>query len=396
AQWRDIVWTDYLTDCSAPYTWTIWYEDPSDNVWKDAAITEGQAQFTLAKESTFNFKLRKTNVDDPRDPEDYTYYGAQHTDNSYTTSGTPWTLDYLNGNGYNVHVHAGAAGTYTINVTNMTGDEPQIVITYPTAYTITYAGGDGASGEMSPTINIAAGEDVVLPDPTTFTKTDWNCIGWTANVNVTVNSATVTAGSFIPKTATIEDINSNITLTAVWEQLVITQADELYEVVVGGTLQLTLTASYSPNITTGALYTWATNNINYATVSNTGLVTGHQAVNSGEYVTVTSSYGTVSNGYDIVVKSAACDTWGLHYWNTENHTSGDLCFENVGGDEWRTDQEHLFTLPSNSDADKLKLLYGGYDSDHAEEWAFRHVQTIASQVGKCGESDGNHYSGQDA
>ncbi|MBQ0076491.1 MAG: InlB B-repeat-containing protein, partial [Bacteroidales bacterium] len=33
---------------------------------------------------------------------------------------------------------------------------------------------------------------------------------------------------------------------------------------------------------------------------------------------------------------------------------------------------------------------------HAEEWAFRHVQTIASQVGKCGESDGNHYSGQDA
>ncbi|MBQ0076843.1 MAG: InlB B-repeat-containing protein, partial [Bacteroidales bacterium] len=33
AQWRDIVWTDYLTDCSAPYTWTIWYEDPSDNVW---------------------------------------------------------------------------------------------------------------------------------------------------------------------------------------------------------------------------------------------------------------------------------------------------------------------------------------------------------------------------
>ncbi|MCQ2340722.1 MAG: InlB B-repeat-containing protein [Paludibacteraceae bacterium] len=344
----------------------------------------------LAANTTYQFKLRKTT-----DGTNYTWFGDANEHNTYTTSGVEWTLDGSAG-GHNVNLVTGAAGSYTFTASHMSAEYPGITVTYPTAYTITYAGGDGASGSMSPTINIAAGENVALPTPT-FTKDNWNCIGWTADVNVTVNSATVTAGSFIPKTATIQDINNNITLTAVWEQLIITQADELYEVVVGGTLQLTLTAYYSPNITTGALYTWATNNINYATVSNTGLVTGHQAVNSGEYVVVTSSFGTESNHYTIVVKSAACEQWGLHYWNTESGTFGDLCFSQVGEtDEWRTDQEHLFILPSNSSADKLILLYGGVNSAHADEWAFRWVPTIASQAGGCGENDGNHYSGQDA
>ncbi len=344
----------------------------------------------LAANTTYQFKLRKTTDDGAN----YTWFGASASDNTYTTSGVEWTLNGTDG-GHNVNLVTGAAGSYTFTASHMSAQYPGITVTYPAAYTITFDGNGNDGGSMTNVTNIAAGDDVALPTPG-FTKTDWNCIGWTADVDVTVNRATITAGNFIPKTATIEDINSNITLTAVWEQLVITQADELYEVVVGGTLQLTLTAYYSPNITTGATYTWATNNINYATVSNTGLVTGHQAVSSGEYVVVTSSFGTESNHYTIVVKSAACETWGLHYWNTELGTVGDLCFENVGGDEWRTDEEHLFTLPSNSSSDKLILLYGGVNSAHAEEWAFRWVPTIASQAGGCGENDGNHYSGQDA
>ncbi|MCQ2323651.1 MAG: InlB B-repeat-containing protein [Paludibacteraceae bacterium] len=394
AQWRDIVWTDYLTDCGEPYTWTIYYEDVNEqdgeghNVWKDAAITDGQAQFTLAKESTFNFKLRKTNDEGVN----YTYYGCSGGD--YTTSGMEWTLD----GGSNVHVITGAAGTYTINVSALSETYPKISITYPTAYQITYAGGDGASGEMSSTTNIAAGENVALPTPD-FNKTDWNCIGWTANVNVTVNSATVTAGSFIPKTATIQNINSNITLTAVWEQLTISQAGGINEVTINGTLQLTLTANYSPDIATDAAYAWATSNTNFATVDEDGLVTGHQAANSGEFVQVTSSFGTLSNRYDIVVKSATCGRWGLHYWNTDpnNSINGDLCFEQVGEtNEWRTDEEHLFALPSNSDYEKVKVLYNGMARDYSKEWTTCRVPMIGLQGAGCGGSDGAQYAGQDA
>lgn len=345
----------------------------------------------LAANTTYQFKLRKTTDGGST----YTWFGDKNENNTYTTSGVEWTLDGSAG-GYNVNLVTGAAGSYTFTASHMSATFPGITVTYPAAYTITFDGNGNDGGSMTDVTNIAAGDDVALPTPG-FTKTDWNCIGWTADVDVTVNSTTITAGNFIPKTATIEDINSNITLTAVWEQLVITQAAGIYEVVVNGTLQLTLTAYYSPNITTGATYTWATNNTNFATVDEDGLVTGHQAVNTGEYVVVTSSFGTESNHYTIVVKSAACETWGLHYWNTESDIIGDLCFEQVGEtNEWRTDEEHLFTLPSNSSSDKLILLYGGVNSAHAEEWAFRWVPTIASQAGGCGENDGNHYSGQDA
>ncbi|MCQ2328207.1 MAG: InlB B-repeat-containing protein, partial [Paludibacteraceae bacterium] len=397
AQWRDIVWTDYLTDCSAPYTWTIWYEDVNEqdgeghNVWKDAAITDDQAQFTLAKESTFNFKLRKTNDEGVN----YTYYGCSGGD--YTTSGTQWTLDYLNEQGHDVHVVTGAAGVYTINVTNMTGDAPQIVITYPASYTVTFAGNGNDGGSMTNVTNIAAGDDVVLPTPG-FTKTDWNCIGWTANVAVKVNSATVTAGSFIPKTATIQDINSNITLTAVWEQLVITQTDEKYQVYVDGTLQLTLTASYSPNIATGATYTWATNNSIYATVDEDGLVTGKQPINTGEFVRVTSNFGTESNHYNIEVISAACTGWGLHYWNGEPGQIGDKCFDTqIGDHEYRTTE---FVLPSASSSERVQVLKNGASQDHTQDWAANQIPMIGQQSKGCGWYEGDnkreYYAGQDA
>lgn len=397
AKWRDITWTDYLTDCSAPYTWTIWYQDPSDSQWKDAAITDDQAQFTLAKESTFNFKLRKTNVDDPRDPEDYTYYGPQNTDNSYTTSGTQWTLDYINGEiGHDVHVATGAAGVYTINVTNMTGDEPQITVTYPTAYTITFAGNGADGGSMTNVTNIAAGENVVLA-ANAYTKTGNHFKGWVADVAVKIGGETKIAGTLIADGATIQDINSNITLTAQWETkvtaLTISQESGIYEIVEGEDLQLTLTVT--PNDAEyGTTYTWYTSNSATMTVSQSGVVTGVQA-NTGDYIYVRNNDGVESNHYVINVKSAACDTWGLHMWNTGNGTFRDFCFSPVGSTtEWRTQQ---VTLPSNSDNEQLKVLYAGKDGYHTAQWTTRKVPTVGYQQGGCDDdSDGNRYAGQDA
>ncbi|MCQ2340502.1 MAG: InlB B-repeat-containing protein [Paludibacteraceae bacterium] len=394
AQWRDIVWTDYLTDCSAPYTWTVWADFDGDENWSDYTITDGVVVVSnVAKESIFDFKIRKTNNN-----TEYTYYGASGDGNRYTTSDEPWTLDHLNENGYNVHVHAGAAGVYTINVTNMTGDAPQITVTYPTAYTITFDGNGADGGSMTNVTNIAAGEGVTL-DANAYTKTGNHFKGWVADVDVKIGGATVTAGTLIADAATIQDINSNITLTAQWETAVtaitISNADDLHELTVGSTLQLDMTLTpASPEY--GGPYTWYTSNGATMTVDQNGLVTGVQA-NTNEYIYVRSASGIESNHYIINVKSSTCDEWGLHYWNDEHSSDGDLCFVPVAGgaaDEYRT--EGLFSLPSNSDSEWIKVLYNGMPREWSREWHPRWVPMIGLQGAGCGGDNGAQYAGQDA
>lgn len=87
----------------------------------------------------------------------------------------------------------------------------------PTTYTISYAANGGGSS-MSATSGICPNANQAITS-NAFTAPS-GCASfshWTANVNVTVGGATVTAGNPIANGATIQDINSDITLTAVWK-----------------------------------------------------------------------------------------------------------------------------------------------------------------------------------
>ena len=84
-------------------------------------------------------------------------------------------------------------------------------------HTITYAG-NGGGGSMSATSGICPDADQVITSNAFTAPTGCASFAhWTANVAVKVSGATVAAGSPIANGATIEDINSDITLTAVWK-----------------------------------------------------------------------------------------------------------------------------------------------------------------------------------
>lgn len=82
-------------------------------------------------------------------------------------------------------------------------------------YTISFAAGTGGSGTMSSITSIACGASQTLP-ANSFEKTGYSFDAWHANVDVTVNGSTIDAGDDISTGATIEDIRTNITLTAQW------------------------------------------------------------------------------------------------------------------------------------------------------------------------------------
>ena len=87
--------------------------------------------------------------------------------------------------------------------------------TIPT-YTISFAA-NGGSGSMSSISSIACDADQQIT-ANAFEKTGYTFANWTANVDVTVNDATVSAGSAIANSATIQNIRGNIALTAQWTE----------------------------------------------------------------------------------------------------------------------------------------------------------------------------------
>ena len=83
-------------------------------------------------------------------------------------------------------------------------------------YTITYAGGDGSTGgPMASHIGLCSGSSQQLT-VNAFSKSGYNFSGWTANVDVKIGGSTVPAGTLITGTPIIENVQSNITLTAQW------------------------------------------------------------------------------------------------------------------------------------------------------------------------------------
>ena len=94
---------------------------------------------------------------------------------------------------------AGSWGTYTA----------------PT-YTISFAGNDNTGGSMSSISSIACEADQAVT-ANAYTKTGYSFTGWKADVDVKVGGSTKTAGTLLADGVTIQDISSNITLTAQWE-----------------------------------------------------------------------------------------------------------------------------------------------------------------------------------
>lgn len=86
-------------------------------------------------------------------------------------------------------------------------------------YTITYAGGDGSTGgPMASHTGLCPGSSQKLT-ANAFSKSGYNFSGWTANVDVKIGGSTVPAGTLITGTPIIENVQSNITLTAQWRDL---------------------------------------------------------------------------------------------------------------------------------------------------------------------------------
>ncbi len=223
-----------------PYVWTLYNNQSGE--WTDAAIdnvTSGSVVFNFTeKEQQFSFKIRKTN-----DGVNYTYYGASDEDNEYTYAKSLddehkyWTLNG-NAGGYDVNVTTAAKGTYTIHI-SMDGDNPRIYIEYPTPYTIHFDGKGADYGSMADIVNIASGENVVLP-ANGFTKTNNAFVGWDTN----------SAGTNVVygNQATINNVSADITLYAVWVSARYTitldanggtvSPDKVQQAVVGGTVAL--------------------------------------------------------------------------------------------------------------------------------------------------------------
>ena len=85
-------------------------------------------------------------------------------------------------------------------------------------YSISFNGGLGSSGSMGAIDEIACDAEQELP-ACGFSKTGYDFANWTADVAVVVEAATITAGDAINDAVTLQNIRSNISLTAVWNPI---------------------------------------------------------------------------------------------------------------------------------------------------------------------------------
>lgn len=179
-------------------------------------------------------------------------------------------------------------------------------------YSITFAGNGNTGGSMSPVSNICIGSNPTLAS-NGYTKTHYHFTGWIANVDVKIGGATVTAGTLIANAATIQDIHSNITLTAQWAPDEYTISTTLSHVTsspaipssytyTGSAAGLSYTISANAgyrlpdNVTvTGSTYSW---NKNSGELTLTGTITGAVSITISGTQTHTVSWK--SNGADYV------------------------------------------------------------------------------------------------
>ena len=182
-------------------------------------------------------------------------------------------------------------------------------------YTISFAA-NGGSGSMSSISSIACGDDQALP-ANTFTKSGYVFDGWKADVAVTIGGSSVAAGTKFAGGSTLQNITSNITLTAQWEENSCPSDGTLYSLTVKS-------ATYSVPATT------ETNMVSdYATVSGGGAYIGNKNGSAGKAQVTTTGSGTVyfngADGYLKLVLDCPIQTGDVLTF-TNGSGSNQICF----------------------------------------------------------------------
>ena len=116
----------------------------------------------------------------------------------------------------------------------------------PTQYTISYAA-NGGTGTMSSN-TVIKGNNQTL-NANAFTKDGYTFANWTADVNVTIGDETVTAGSTIANSATIQNVTSDIALTAQWSANSYTVTLDNQSATSAGTTSVSVTSDANTELT---------------------------------------------------------------------------------------------------------------------------------------------------
>ncbi len=371
-------------------TWSVYgdFDNDGDDKtgWQDYTMSNGSVTIpNLPQNGNFKFKIRSTSDGG----SNYTYYGAQNESNEMTsTNCTDWQLA-SGDDGKNINMTGCAADSYTFTYD---AEKNDLDVTYPTSYTIAYAGDGATSGEMASQTCIASGEEVTLTT-NAFQKTNMHFKGWFANVAVKINGSTVTAGTLISDGATLQQISSDITLTAQWETVCTAVAihmenNEHKNLEVGETNQLYVTYTPESPEYGGEVASWESANTAILTIDD-GLVTAKGAGTTT--ITVTTTNGK-TNTYNITVNSFDCTDWFIHAWNGNNIRN--YCMHQEGADgEWRTDEVRL---PSASDDEKITVLKVNDNPSLKADWNNNWVAMVGQQKYDCKHEGKQYYAGHDA
>jgi len=188
-----------------------------------------------------------------------------------------------------------------------------------TTYTISFAAGDG-SGSMSSITGICPSDNQAITANSFTAPTGYEFSHWTANVDVTINSATVTAGSAISDGATLQSIGSNITLTAHWSPITYTITLDKGD---HGAANQSATVAYDATALTGITHVTATGYDRTGYYDGSTKVLNADGTFAGSAVTgyITSSKWSKADNCTLTAKWTPKTTTITIDDNDENHGS---------------------------------------------------------------------------
>ncbi len=269
------------------------------------------------------------------------------------------------------------SASYTTNPTCPTED-----------HTITF-NANGGTGSMSSITDIEDGTNQALT-ANNFEKEGYTFGGWTADVAVTINSSTVSIGSTIANQATLQNITSDINLTAIW-------TPTPYRVDVASVDHVTISVSSPSSIAEGN-----NANVNYGatvTLGQSGLESGYSVVwkvyKTGDETTTVSVSGS-GNGatftmpaFGVTVSAtvtppyvyftecdddACADKYCIN--NFKDGGNGMTCFTDQGDNVW-TITNYAIPATGQTDRNSNKDFWVGYNGAYVDgksaNWVFRWV-----------------------
>ena len=249
------------------------------------------------------------------------------------------------------------SASYTTNPTCPTTD-----------HTITF-NANGGSGSMSPITDIEDGTSATLTS-NTFSKDGYSFGGWTADVTVTIGGSPVSPGSTIANGATLQNITSDINLTAIW-------TPNPYRVDVASPGHVTIGVSSPSTIAEGG-----NANVNCGatvTLSQSGLESGYLVVwdvyKTGESSTKVSVTGSgngatfVMPAYGVTVNVTitapyiyftSCSNKLKVYYNAN---TSDASVDNMPTDNNEYDENDYVTIPNTTPTRTGYTFYRWYTNE---------------------------------